>query len=158
MGQTPSSVQLIDRYTSLETIQDLPLYDPQDVTAFIYRELAMEGVPLVEEIVNLHKAAMLVLPGGHVVVDRERDGLRVMEVIGAELDLNKKQVKLTLGNNRGWADSCGYWVADSAPNWDASLTDKQKKEMICSSGFWTNDNSMANEADPKSYKISRWWP
>jgi DNA-binding transcriptional ArsR family regulator len=134
------------------------LWQRQDAEYLARRVLSTEGQPLVLYRAKVPRLGMVLAPGDKVVVRRERGGLReVCEVLEISWDLANRQVSLVLGNQRGWGGSCGFWVGDDFPAWDAGWTKDEARSRGAAAGFWTDANGFARSADGRSLNVSRWW-
>lgn len=135
-----------------------PLFDRQDVIYYAQRLLTTEGQPLQRIPFAVFWKGILIKPGHQIAVSSDRLKIYgILEVLEARHDLDNNRVNLVCGDRRGWADSFGFWVADTEPDWNAAATSTEKREASEGSGYWQGDDSLANSTDPKSFQVSRLW-
>ena len=77
---------------------------------------------------------------------------RVFEIIGKEVSCFPLIVKLQARDIMEFGANVGIWTADDAPDW-ATATAEERSQ----SGFWTDDNGLADPSDVESKNKSLWW-
>lgn len=133
------------------------LWDRNDVRHYAQRLLSTEGIPETTINVRVPWQAFLLLPGDKIrVTDNRGSRDMVLEVLEVAHDLTGGKVQLVLGNQRGFGDSFGFWMADTQAAWSASDTASKKTENKQESGYWTDDNGLAISTDADSFNVSRW--
>lgn len=135
-----------------------PLWEERDATYYAERLLTTEGLPLVRYRFEVPWQAFFVVPGNNLhLVYAPKTIDTVVETLEVQLDLSSPpKVRLVCGDRRAWADSMGFWVADSQAAWSAGDSDAVKLENKQKSGFWTGEEGLAVSADGKSFETSRW--
>jgi hypothetical protein len=162
-AQQITRTRSINRYghaPNAETLNEVeaPLWDEQDAIYYAERLLTTEGVPLVKYRFEVPWSGFLLTPGRNVHIVYEPKSLNtVVELIEVRLDLVNGRTACVAVDRRAWADSFGFWVADSQPAWDAGDSDATKLENKQTSGYWTGDDNLAVSTDGKSFETSRWW-
>lgn len=144
-----------------------------DARNFGQRTIIYQGRPLKVTTLRFPWTQWLRQPGEQVrVISTRYDLDAVLEVLEVKTDLAQKQVNLTLGNLRGFADQPGFWVADAAvlPTRFAALTGYGAGSLVWdigwhtdikvwarqNVGYWTDANGFADPDDPDSFIPSCW--
>lgn len=139
----------------------------RDAKDFGQRTIIYQGRPLKVTTLRFPWTQWLRQPGEQVrVISTRYDLDAVLEVLEVKTDLAQKQVSLTLGNLRGFADQPGFWVADAATlparfgsgtlTWDSGWSDEIKVWARQNVGYWTDANGFADPDDPQSFIPSCW--
>lgn len=149
------------------------LTEDEDVRSFAQRYLVLDANPLKLYHITIPWRGLLWKPGDQFRLDYEAKGVdAICELIEIKIDLGSKRCQLVLGNQRGFSDTPGFWVDDSAslPSrfsaltgygtgsivwnklWDAEIKTWAKQNV----GYWTDENGYADPTDPDSYLTSTW--
>jgi hypothetical protein len=137
---------------------DAPLFDERDAAYYAQRILTTDAEPLARFQFSVKWRGLLRKPGEQIKVTFDAQGLTgIYEILEARHDLNANRVTLTCGDRRAWADSFGWWVADSVADWNAAGTETEKREAKQAAGFWHGDDSLAVSTDSDSHNVSRWY-
>lgn len=167
--------------TPVSDAEEVPTVDFEDADYQARRKLIFDGEPLVNHKFSLKNAlGFLLRPGDkvHVQYKAKNDGSQtytldaVLDITSITYNLSETKVELETTNQRGWADSSGFWVSDveTLPSFLSGLTGygsgsivwnknwhRQIKDYARQSyGYWTTDEGYADATDPESFMPSRW--
>ena len=135
-----------------------PLFDADDALYYAQRLISTEALPLRRFELTLPWNGFLLRPGSQIAISSDyRSVYGVLEVLEARHNPDANQMALIFGDRRGWVDSFGWWVGNSSPSWSAALSDADKRTRSEDSGFWEENDDLADPADSKSFRVSRWW-
>ena len=135
----------IARYnaTVQRTMDFMWLYRTADVETRTERELVNFAVePISIETVVTRRALLKNLADQ---INLEHDIFRSDPLQIRSLDLDLSDFTTRVRAVKMFSDTWGYWMPDTAPDY-ASATEAEKR----ASGFWTDDNGLADPSDPNS--------
>ncbi len=152
----------------------LPFVAVSDAQYSAQRDLVMFGMPRKVLTIEIPWQAFLLKPGNQILLKYDRKRINaVFEVLEVKLNLNAKNVTLTLGNLRGWNDATGFWVDDAAAlparfagfagygtgslTWNKDWHPEVKAWARQNVGYWTDENGFADPHDPDSLIPSAWF-
>lgn len=135
-----------------------PLFDDADAEYFGQRLLTTEAQPLKKYPITVPWKGILLKPGHQIAVTYPRLNVNgMLEVLEARHNLDRNEIALVCGDRRGWADSFGWWVADGTADYDSGGTATEKREAKEATGFWHEDDQLADSTDSSSHKLSRFF-
>lgn len=152
--------QYVHNLSELDTIERKPaLWKRTDATYYGQRLVTTEGEDLVKYRLSLPLCAFFLLPTERIRVRHPRYALdAVLEVLEVSYALTSGRVSVVAGNQRGWGDSFGFWVADTADDWDPAATTAEAHAARQEQGHWQDANEFADVTDQtRSYRAARWW-
>lgn len=135
------------------------LWKREDARYYGERLLTTEGEDHVKFRFTLPLSAFFLLPTERLHIVHPRYSLdAVLEVLEVSYNLTSSRVSVVAGNQRGWGDSFGFWVADTADNWDPAATNAEAHAARQNQGHWQDANEVADVTDQtRSYRAARWW-
>lgn len=146
--------------------EELPLALREDARLWAGYEVASRGRPLRQLDATAAPSAALVEPGDVLDVRSTYYGVtEPLEVLEVQLDPTSAEVRLVLGDRRGFGDRVAFWTADSpalparyggaaVTAWDDGWTDDEAQWAKTNLGFWADDHGFADAADVRSFEGS----
>lgn len=159
-----------------DTILDevLPFSEAEDAELYTQRTSFMRSRPLKRFSITLHWKGWRFTVGDQLSVRFARRGITgKFEVLEVMANVVTSQIKLTVGDLRGFGDRVGFWVDDSdvlpaafaglagygsgSLVWNAAWDAQIKAWARANVGYWTDANGLADPTDPDSFIPSSWF-